>query len=233
MSENKIGFVVVTYNKPELLDYQIKLINKNCLNTNYEINIVDNSTKPDAISEIAKICESYGVNYTKVMYQESWASVSHAKAFNHFYDNHKSEYNYLFFLDHDLFPIKNFDVIELLDDSDIAGCRNYIKGVEYMFPGCLILKKTDEVINFIPLHGLDTGCQLSGFIKKHKHRFLEVDNKPIGDGKYKHTRLHGFYNIIHNETFIHFIKASNWMNLPEVDFKVREDDLLNVLKTNL
>jgi len=227
----KTGIITVTFNVPKLLKYQLKTLKKYCLD-DYEFIVIDNSNDENHINEIKNICKENNISYTHKGFSVSVGNVpstNHGLALNYAYETFKNKFDYLIFLDHDLFPIKPFSVGEMLGDNIIGGCEQNINNTIYLWPGFIMFSKLDETFDFTP-NPHDTGCKLSGFINQNIDKVLFFDNGAVSiDLKLNNDWLHEFYGDIHNGTFMHFVKASNWMDANVETFNIRQNHLFGLL----
>jgi glycosyltransferase involved in cell wall biosynthesis len=230
----KTGIITVTYNVSKLLTYQVECFKKYCTD-DYELIVIDNSNDIDEIYEIKNICFDNGIRYVGTYISVNSGNIpstNHGLALNYAHKEFKSEFDYLFFIDHDLFPVKKFSVKGILGKKIMAGPKIRISNKTYMWPGCLMMKKLEETFDFTPKDSLDTGGQLSDFISKNIKKILFIDwnHQPLNI-KFNNNYMHDFYDDIHNGTFIHHIKSSNWCNVNKSIFNSRQDHLLNVLES--
>jgi len=232
----KVGIVTVTYNAHKLLSYQIDCFKQYCL-SDYELIVIDNSSNVDEIYEIKNICFENDVKYFGTYFSVKIGNIpstNHGLALNFAYESFKNKFDYLLFVDHDLFPIKHFDVEDILGENIIAGCEQKISNIKYLWPGLIILGKIDESFDFTPKPPLDTGGRLSDFIKKNENKVLYLDNKKIETNtKFKDRFMHDFYWDIHGGTFMHFINASNWSNSKIGIHNYRIENLLGLLNNTI
>lgn len=227
----KVGIVIVTYNLSSLLKVQVECINKNCCDNDYNIIVVDNSTDKTHASNIEEYCVKNNITRFKVNYNSFDPSTNHALALNFAYFTLIKKFDYLFFIDHDLFPIKKFSVSEILNDNLMAG-REVKLSSTYFWPGCLMISRLDEKVDFTPINDLDTGGRLHSIISKNPNNVVVFDlkNQSFGDSvKFNNYYMHEYYELIFNETFMHFIKASNWCNVPAEIFNARQNLLIRIL----
>jgi glycosyltransferase involved in cell wall biosynthesis len=227
----KVGIIIVTYNVSDLLDSQILSIRKNCTDKDYKIIVIDNSTNSIHIDNIEKYCTKNNIIRVKVDYNVFDPSTNHAMALNFAYYSFSKKFDYLFFLDHDLFPIKKFNVSEIMYGKLMAG-REVKLSNTYLWPGCLMIAKLEEKVDFIPVNDLDTGGRLHTVVSKDPNSIVVFDlkNQSFGDDvKFNNYFMHEYYELIFNETFMHFIKASNWCNVTPEIFKARQDLLIKTL----
>lgn len=229
----KTGIITVTFNGAKLLEYQLKTLKKYCTD-NYEFIIVDNSNNNNEMVKIKNICDENNITYIRtdinVYNTNNNASNNHGLALNYVHEKLKNDFDYLLFLDHDLFPIKPFSVEEMLGHNIIGGCEQIIANTRYLWPGFMMFSKLEETFDFTPSPPLDTGGKLSGFINKNIDKVLFIDNKHVPiDLKLNNNFMHEFYDDIHNGTFMHFIKASNWCNVNVETFNLRQNHLFGML----
>ncbi len=96
-----LGIVIVTYNTPVLINKQIELIKKFCLD-DFQIIISDNSTDQQAADSIKYHSKQSGVyKYIRTKASSYNGSESHAFSSNTSYSMFKNDYEYFFYLDHD------------------------------------------------------------------------------------------------------------------------------------
>jgi glycosyltransferase involved in cell wall biosynthesis len=229
----KTGIITVAFNSSKLIEYQIKCVKKYCTD-NHEFIVVDNSNNNDESEKIKNVCFENNIRFIRTNYDLTNSfnnpSNNHGMALNYVYKLLKNEFDYLLFIDHDLFPIKNFSVEEILGDNIIAGHEQIISNIKYFWPGFIILSKLDEEFDFTPVVGLDTGGKLSSFIAKNANKSLTIKHKHVPiDLKIDNYYMHEFYDDLHNGTFMHFIKASNWCNVSAEIFNLRQNHLFGVL----
>jgi glycosyltransferase involved in cell wall biosynthesis len=228
----KTGIITVTYNVSKLLTYQVECFKKYCTD-DYELIVIDNSNDVDEIYEIKNICYDNGIRYVGTYISVNSGNIpstNHGLALNYAHKEFKSEFDYLFFIDHDLFPVKKFSVKEILGKKIISGCENVISNTKYLWPGCLMIKKLEESFDFTPVGPLDTGGRLSNFIKENENKVLYLNNKKVDiNTNFNDKYMHNFYWDIHDGTFIHFINASNWSNSESTVFCSRLTHLFKSL----
>jgi glycosyltransferase involved in cell wall biosynthesis len=232
----KIGIITVTYNFSKLLTYQIECFKKYCTD-DYEFIVVDNSNNIDEIYDIKNICFDNEIKYIGTYISVNSGNIpstNHGLALNYAYKKFKTEFEYLFFIDHDLFPIKKFSVENILGEKIISGCENIISNTKYLWPGCLMIKKLEESFDFTPVGPLDTGGKLADFIQKNENKVLYLNNKEVKiNKKFNDRYVRDCYWDIHDGTFMHFINASNWSNSKSELFNDRLNHLFNILDNQI
>lgn len=128
----KTGIVSVAFNNSKLIFYQIKLFKKYCKD-DYDINIIDNSNNIQELKKIKEICVENNVSYFAPNINVTDASNHHGLALNYAYNSLKNNFDYLLFIDHDVFPIKEFSVEAILGDNVMAGFEIIQNNVMYLW----------------------------------------------------------------------------------------------------
>jgi glycosyltransferase involved in cell wall biosynthesis len=229
----KTGIVTVTFNISKLLEYQVRSINKFCKDK-YEFIVFDNSNNQDEIIKIKSICDNNKIRLIKTDFNltnsHNNPSNNHGLALNYAHNILKNEFDFLFFIDHDLFPIKDFSIEEILWDNIMAGHKQTILNNTYIWPGCLMMTRLNETFDFTPQGSLDTGGGLTNFINNNLNKILFIKHKhePINVGLNNYY-MHEFYDDLLEGTFMHFIKSSNWCNVDESIFNLRQNYLFSIL----
>ena len=116
----------------------------------------------------------------------------------------------------------------------MAGHEQIRYNFRYLWPGFLILSKLNENFDFTPVAPLDTGGRLYNFIEKNKEKILVIKQKHLPlDIKFNNESMHEFYEDLHDGTFMHFIKASNWCKVENEIFNSRQNYLFSILDKHL
>jgi len=235
MEKKNLAIVIVTYNIADLITKQIECVRRFCKDVDYEIIVVDNSDDDVAAKAISYYISNLNVLYLKTHSSDHNDSKSHAFACNVSYLKYKDWYKLFFYMDHDLFPIKDFSVADILKEHAMAGLGQP-KNKVYYWPGCVMWnnESTDNhLIDFSVNHelGLDTGGNLYKAIEAHgKEHCMFFDEKYYENPLY-HESFYNFYATMNNDMFMHFINSSNWN--PVVDNKGRVSSLLHILEGKL
>ena len=132
---SNIDLYTITFNNPKIVEYQIKLIKKNIAGK-YRHIICDNSNVEEHSNKIKEICIANDVTYFHVDIDvPSGYSDSHGRALNWVYTNVivKRE-NDFGFIDHDIFPIKRFNIEEYLKNRDLYGYLRYAGKIWFLWP---------------------------------------------------------------------------------------------------
>lgn len=217
----KTGIVIICYNiRSEIFILQIECICKFCKD-DFTIEVFDNSTNLDMAEMIRYHADRLGVNYTKTFSTVGEGSQSHAFSANFSYQILKDKYNYYFYLDHDCIPITFFSVEEILHEKSYAGIAQ--KTPTYLWPGCFMFNDlmSGPFIDFSPDHklGLDTGGGLHKLVSAHGKSSGVFFSEAYYQNQHYQKIAYNHYSLINN-TFIHFIAASNWANIEDNDARI-------------
>lgn len=226
---NPIGIVIVAYNNEKLISKQAECIGRFCKDR-FEMIVVDNSTNVECSNAIKYHCTQLKIEYIKTNASSRNGSDSHAFAANLSYILLKDRFRKFFYLDHDCFPVKEFSVNDLLSDRVFAGLGQQ-KSELYIWPGCLMFDNTKvDQIDFSPNHKLelDTGGNLYKEIAKSEPLLFNESYEQ--NPAFVHP-IYGYYSMIHDGTFMHFINSSNW-NTTEGN-ESRVNSLLNILEDKI
>lgn len=229
----KVGIIIITYNIPaEVFLLQIAAIKKFCKD-DFVIHVIDNSDNLEVAEHIRYHCSIHGIDYTKTFSGSKGSSDSHSFAANFAYQKFKDQYRYFFFIDHDCIPVKEFSVVEALSGGHVAGGIGQNKSKKYAWPGCFYLNNNavdNDLVDFSPNSefGLDTGGNLYKIIEEYGgEAFLDFNESYHQNPGYV-NKEYGHYAMIKDETFMHFIAGSNWVN--KSDHQQRISALVNVVK---
>jgi len=240
----KIKIFLFTFNRPDLLGVQIKLINR-FIKNEHQICVIHDSRNDEFVSEFLEICENLGVNFFhKNSLPGRSPSEYHSQAIQWSYENiimTECGEDIVVLLDHDMFLIDDFDVVKYMENYDAAGCLQKREQVEYFWPGLTILKmKTTKDIQFNFLNGyfngqlLDTGggtCELlsSGKIK-YKDTGVEYPDE-YDNIDLKDPSISGGFNFeLHLDgKFLHSRNASSWHNNMIVSDHQKTQVILQIL----
>jgi hypothetical protein len=223
--EPDLAIITIAYNKADLIEIQYDLIKKN-ITDNYSYFVVDNSSLFSESICMQKFCERKKINYFKIPINPEInnPSMSHGLALNWAIKNIVKRYKISNFalLDHDVFPVKKYTILDKLSSQIIYGLRQYRKGVWYLWPGFAIfdLKHIDiKKMDFLPKPGLDTGgsmwLSLYKGIDTQNMKFAKIKNKFVGEGRNKQKNG---YQII-DEAWIHMVNGSNWAGIKNIKKK--------------
>jgi len=227
--KNKTGIFIVTYNVPSLLPVQIDRIVRHCKD-DYEVTVVDNSTNKEAAEAIHYHAVRLGCHYMRTQAGSKGGSESHAFACNMSYQREGRKYAYVLYLDHDNFPVKDFNVSKWLGDNVIGGLgQNKFK--TYMWPGLVMINnsKVDPLkVDFSCSreHFLDTGGMLFPIIEAADDKALFFDEAYHENPHFPHPP-YNYYSMLAGGTFMHFVNGSNWAKQGGNDERL--NSLINIL----
>lgn len=161
----------VAFNNNKVIDYQIKFMKKHFKDEHQHI-IVDNSSNKEISREIREICINNDTMYIRLPKNTLFSSQNHALALNYLRKNiisQRIEIKYFWFLDHDIFPIKDTYILPflkkqkmywyLLDKEKLEYARNaWTIRPWFCFFDKSISKKFDfrPAKSILPLYALDT-----------------------------------------------------------------------------
>lgn len=202
----RIGIITVTFNVAYFIQRQIDSFGKY---TKGELIVVDNSDNLDASNNVRQICKGNGVKFIKTLFNEKDSSKSHGYACNCGLAYFKEDYDVLFFVDHDLFPVKEVDLEALIEGYKVVGVPQFKDGNVYFWPGCVMMR-TDLDVDFMPRPGLDTGA---GFVDI-------VNSTPQEEIGFMDEVNTEEFSRIYDGSFIHFRNGSNWKKDPKHDLRV-------------
>lgn len=233
--EDKVGIIIVTYNNADLIVKQVECIKKFCKDT-YDIVIIDNSTDEKVIDAIKYYNKALKCLYFKTQASSLNGSSSHAFACNLAYNKLQDRYKYIFYLDHDNFPVKPFSVAEILKDKVIAGLGQGSGEKKYFWAGCVMFDNSLIERSLVDLspnnqYKLDTGGNLYKVIDKYGEDKCVFFNESYHQNPDFTESFYNFYSMIHNEGFMHFVNSSNWNKISKN--KERINSLLNILNKKI
>lgn len=231
----KTAVVIITYNiSSEVFMLQIEAIRKFCKD-DFEIEVFDNSSdveKAEGIRYHASILE---ISYCKTHANSLNGSDSHSFAANFSYGILKDKYSLFAYLDHDLLPIKDFSVEEILGDKIIAGVGQIKNGVKYFWPGAVMWDNTkidNDLIDFSPDHekNLDTGGGLHKIIDEYGEDVCIFFSEAYHQNDGFAGKKYNYYAMI-NGMFMHFVNSSNWNPIKNHDNRI--NSLLNIAREKI
>lgn len=226
----KVAIIIITYNIPsEVTILQINAIRKFCKDE-HEIFIVDNSTDKDLGEGTRYHSVQLAVQYMKTNASSKNGSDSHAFAANFSYQRFKEFGGILAYLDHDVIPVKEWSYSDLLVGKFCGGLG---QGGDspYFWPGMFFFDNyliERSLVDFSPCAGKDTGGALYKLIEKYGKEQCVFLNESYHENPYYKSPKYGHYSMINNESFIHFLGGSNWINIS--DNNERINSLINVTK---
>lgn len=230
----KVGTIVVVYNlSVEIFLLQMGAIKKFCKDEDNTVEIFDNSDEPTLSEHIRYHAENLGLNYYKIASTSKNSSDSHSWAANFAYQKLKDEYSYLFFADHDLIPVKDYSIVEILSGGHVMAGLGQGAQKTYMWQGCVmisLLAVDKDLIDFRTNHiyGLDTGGNLYKIVDKYGKENCIFFNEAYHQNPFFNGNKNTSYAMINDEMFLHCIGASNWFK--EARHEERINTLINIIK---
>lgn len=228
----KVKVFLFTFNRPDLLSYQIKCLRSYLKNEN-EIYVVQDSRDDNQTSQFQSICEEYEV---KFYHHKSLPGRSpsdyHSSSVQWSYENimmTECRDDIVIILDHDMFLIDDLNIEEYMENYDAAGCLQQRGNVKYLWSGFMILKMKEVVnIDFDFRNGyymgelLDTGggtCKLlSTEGLKYKDTGVEYPDEYQDINLKDPSISNGFNFELHLDgKFLHSRNASSWHNNMKVE----------------
>lgn len=231
---NKIAVVIITYNASGLITKQVECIRRFCKD-DFDIVIFDNSTIPKEIDTIKYFTTGINVCYTKIYSSDENGSESAIFALNFSYFKLRDKYDFFCYFDHDMFPIRDFSILEIIHGRAIAGLGQGTDRL-YFAPQCVMWDNRTidhNLINFSANQqlGLDTGGELYKIVEKYGKDACVVFNEKYYQNQYFRTGFYNFYSTINDDMFMHFINASGWN--PSEKNEERVLTLLSILEERI
>lgn len=222
-----VKIFLFTFNRPDLLEVQIKTLQK-FIKNEHEIFVIHDSRNDEFVDHFLPICEKFNVKFYHHN-SDSGKSPSdyHSSCVQWAYDNFilkECKNDLVVILDHDMFLIEEFDVEEYMSGYDAAGCLQKRNNVEYLWPGLTILNiSTVHSVDFNFLNGsfngqlLDTGggtCKLLlNKTIKYKNTGVEYPDEYNGLNLKDPNISNGFNFELHlDNKFLHSRNACAWHN---------------------
>lgn len=226
-NQKSLFLITVAFNDEILIQKQIEAMKEFIKDKNYCHIIVDNSSIKAKRIAIAKVCDKENITYIPIpdiiscRISNISGGFSHGTAMNWAYYNVVSvmKPDYFGFIDHDLFPVENYCIMEKLYGQDLYGTlRNRMKGW-YLWAGFCFYKYAfikDIQMNFSPkvFHSeyFDTGGA------NHSLLYRYHDHKKLRFSSYTTLRIQNFKadiyqdnQVFHNDC-IQIIDDS-WMHI--------------------
>ncbi len=155
----RVLVLTIAFNNDAILRHQIEFMRSFWHDADMEYLIADNSPSEERRSAIRNLCRELGVPYILLPQDERInrvsASYSHGAAATWLYYNYVKVHNprYFGFLDHDLFPIKPFSIVEKMAGGYAYGFKEQRGSAWYIWPGLLFLDMNfvkGREINLLP-----------------------------------------------------------------------------------
>lgn len=217
----------ITFNKPRLLEEQIRLLGEN-LRDHWELWVFDASTNDDAADEMLDICTGEGVEYRKLLthLHHEALNVASGKFIEW------GGWDYMGFLDHDIFPIRPTTLIDKIEEAGFYGVgqRHPATGHLYLWPGFCFFSREWLAGRPLDFSGYrdgdrrndgDTGSNLwplfveedwdKLFRAHHAHRFVREPDE------------YGLQSFGYEEIgdWLHMTNGSGWMRVPRAEERER------------
>ena len=147
-SNRKVTIVTIAFNNDKVLRHQINHIREHWHDSDIEYIVADNSPTVERQEAIRSVCEELNVSYMNIpkspKINKISGSYSHGAAAMWVYYNYIVKRKpYIFgFIDHDLFPIKSFSMVEKMSDYSCYGYKMERGSAWYLWMGLIFLKST-------------------------------------------------------------------------------------------
>ena len=237
----KIKIFLFTFNRPDLLQFQISCLQQ-YLKDDFDIFVVHDSRDEKYLNDFLEICTKNNID---MLHHQSYfgktPSQYHADVIDWVFSFKLNDIcendDIVLFLDHDMFLVEELKITPYFDKYDVVGLLQTRKNVEYIWPGIISFvysKLKDIDFNFQPqvVNGqqLDTGGGTYKILQDKSIRFYNTNvNYPT---EYKNCDLtkyeinNGYgYELHFDDTILHFRNASSWHN----NFIVNSSDKKTIL----
>ena len=239
--------LTVSFNDERLIVKQIEQIRSMIKDTDYQHIVVDNSLSKKKRKLVKAVCMQHGIDYIQIPYLITrlfhyQIAVSHGVALNWIYYHYLREKRPMRFslLDHDIFPVRNFNMTLTLGQRDFYGVSRIKDEEWYLWPGFCIFKydaftmEPDFLPRYTKKNFLDTG---GGNYRKFycKYSLKDVAFPKVRTIRIKNSRelvrrcdiYHSDYVQIVDDTWLHLINGSNYAHIKGKD-DVIEKTLVDV-----
>ena len=229
-NNRKVMVVTIAFNNDAVLRHQITHMRENWQDADIEYIVADNSPTVERQNAIRSVCEELNVSYINIpkspKINKISGSYSHGAAAMWVYYNYILKRNpYCFgFIDHDLFPIKPFKVLDKLGDMPYYGYKMDRGSAWYLWMGLLFFKTSlikDFEINFLPCKVdrgevyLDTGGSLwYTLYSKMGHAGCTFPGR-IQVPMYVNGKRHRDPVDYIDDCWMHTNNGSNWKNIED------------------
>jgi glycosyltransferase involved in cell wall biosynthesis len=246
----KISIYSVHFNKPEFLKLQYEQLVK-CCTDDFEFIIINNGKDISLINIISSFCKEHSLKEIRTPHLFEFSTrpfgmaQDHTRSLKYAYDNFVSQddYDYRIVMDSDVFPLRKFSFVEIIDDCDIAGVGLGESNRRYMVSYMMIYKRSVDLTN-VPINtevNTDMGTWTLSILNKYKSKWLsnttgwtqrEIDyifknsdpNLPKCDPTF-------FCQIIAND-LLHYRQGSGW-NGGTADYHKRKFEFVLSLIENI
>lgn len=213
-----LDLATITFNVEWLVKEQIRLLRTH-LTDDYQLTVYDNSSVVDVAWRISDLCHAENTRYIRVPTHHR----THEQALLHACEDLLNrQAPFIGFLDHDVFPTRATSLTSLAVNG-VFGVQQNQKGVTYLWPGLLVIKREwldgKTPLNLGSVGGADTGSGLSELLTVEDLAGISV----VEYGYEEVLPRNGVtqaWAIERIGPFIHLGNASNWLKIPQ--FAVRE-----------
>lgn len=236
--------LTVAFNDERLIEKQIEQIRSMIKDRDYRHVVVDNSLSKKKREAVKTVCKQCDIEYIQIPYMITLLfryqiAVSHGAALNWLYYHYLRKKKPMRFslLDHDIFPVREFNMTLTLGQRDFYGVSRIKEDEWYLWPGFSIFNYdafTTEP-DFLPRctkkNFLDTG---GGNYRKFycKYNLNDVVFPQMKTVRIKNSKelvrrcdiYHSDYVQIVDDAWLHLINGSNYANI-----KGKEDVIEKIL----
>lgn len=229
----QLGVIVVVYNLfSEVFLLQMEALKKFCKDE-FEVEVIDNSSDFDLAEQIKYHADLMGIGYTKTFANSQNGSDSHTWAANFAYQKFKHDFKEMLFIDHDVIPVMDFSVSDILNGGHVMAGLGQGAKKKYMWAGMVMLsnERIDKsIVDFSTNQefGLDTGGNLYKIIEKYGEENCIFFNESYHQNPYFKGVSYAHYAMINNSMFMHFVNGSAWN--PVENNQERISSLINIAK---
>lgn len=230
----KVGIIIIVYNlSSEVFLIQMAAIKKFCKDKDYTIHIIDNSSDLEKAEDIRYHTSILEIDYTKT-FSGGMGSDSHSFAASFSYHKFKDLYDLFAYFDHDVIPVSDFSVEQILSGGHVIAGVGQGAQKTYIWPGLLFFNATAidrEMIDFSPSHifGLDTGGHLYKVIEKYgKENCIFFNEAYHRNEHFNSVGGYNHYAMMADNRFLHLINSSNWSGASK--HEERMNSLINIAK---
>lgn len=238
MHQNKIEIYSIHYNRPDLIELQLKSFQK-FIEEEFEFIVIDNSISSIISNEILKICRNNNIKYlnsnNRTPHSPMHFGWSHIHGMSFFKEQLLiSNSKFVFLIEHDIFFCSAYKKIsDIVNSYGVCGVSQTREHITYFHPGILLFNKSksgdlsdfdfrgDIIENGVfnkELDGIkvDTGGQTYKYIKNNPDRvyfFKDVVNQYMED-------------ITKDNVFYHMVRGSNWIGT-EAELNSKKMEIIN------
>lgn len=222
----QVLLLTIAFNDAETIKLQYEQTKKYVTETFVYV-VVDNSNDEQESEKIKNFCKKNTISYYRLpqMWNAISPSFSHGLALQYAYQHIVLKYkpSIVGFLDHDIFPIKQTSVQELVRGNPFFGLlQPRHGGVWYLWPGFLFFNLEilgSPKLDFTPRRGLDTGGgNYEALFKKY-----DVHSLPRCPHMYKTIGVNEKKKRIEFiGGWLHVMGLSGWANVKKTDIDLKE-----------